>query len=209
MAWDAFAESYLGVQIEIDEISAKIETAMDNAASTAETAADRLTAAYNRLAAQAGITFNIKGAKIPPGAALYHSGIKKGRVGERLLSDQETLNTLYTHATGDPIHSDELLAKLKVGEVVLTKDQQQRTAASLWNYDRFTEMSRSLVLSSFSADSVPSLPSYLTNNANRNMDFTQNIRIELPNVKTGTDANQIINQLSNLSLKANQYFNRR
>ena len=70
-------------------------------------------------------------------------------------------------------------------------------------------MSRSLVLSSFSADSVPSLPSYLTNNANRNMDFTQNIRIELPNVKTGTDANQIINQLSNLSLKANQYFNRR
>ena len=69
---------------------------------------------------------------------------KKGRVGERLLSDQETLNTLYTHATGDPIHSDELLAKLKVGEVVLTKDQQQRTAASLWNYDRFTEMSRTI-----------------------------------------------------------------
>lgn len=210
LSWDAFAAAYLGVQIDIEEISQKIETAMNNAATTAEAAAARINEAYNKMTTQANGNFYIaKGYKIPPGAALYHSGIKKGRVGDRLLSDQETLNMLYTHATGDPIHSDELLAKLKVGEVVLTKDQQQRTAASLWNYDRFTEMSRSLVLSSFSADSVPSLPSYLTNNANRNMDFTQNIRIELPNVKTGTDANQIINQLSNLSLKANQYFNRR
>lgn len=212
MAWDAFAESYLGVQVEIDELSAKIETAMDNAASAAEAAAARLQAAYQQMSQQASanVTVSItKASQMPPGAALYHSGIKKGRVGDRELSSQEALNTLYTHATGDPVDSNELLAKLKVGEVVLTQDQQQRTAAALWNYERFAELSRDLVLSSYSAVPVPAVPSYLTNNANRNMDFTQNIRIELPNVKTGADANQIINQLSNLSLKATQYFNRR
>lgn len=211
-SWDDFAAQYFNIQEQIAGLSTQIENAVNSAADAAENAVSRLQKSF---ADAAGLNF-----PSPPDTSkryyggggkmlleTKHSGILSGPVGNKQPDTQKSFETIYEFATNDRLKYDEAIAKLKKGEIVLNENQQQSIAGNILDADRLIALTRSAAVPHSGLNSYTALPSYVTSSS-KNMEVTQNINMNLPNIRTKDDAGQIAKELSRLYLSGVQYFNR-
>ena len=212
-SWDDFAAQYFNIQEQIAELSAQIEGAVNRAADAAENAVTRLQKSFADAA-------DLKLPNLPDIPQRYyggggkmlletkHSGILDGPVGRTRPDTQKSFETIYEYATNDRLIYDEVIAKLKKGEIVLNESQQQSIAGNLLDTGRLIAMTRQETVPNRGLNRYTALPSSVTNSSDKTSEVTQNINMNLPNIRTKNDAGQLAKELSRLYLNGVQYFNR-
>lgn len=209
-AWDDFAAQYYNIQGQIAGLSEQIESAVNSAASAAQNAVTSLQKSLE----------DMNNLKFPDPPVRYyggggkmlletkHSGILDGPVGRKQPDTQKSFETLYEYATNDRLNYDEVIAKLKKGEIVLNESQQKSLAGNILDTGRLITLAQSEIAPNPGLGRLTSLPPYVTDSS-QNLEVTQHINMNLPNIRTKDDAGEIAKELSRLYLSGVQYFNRR